>query len=71
MTNVVAGTQIRQIARDQQPLDGSRDDHIEAFMKDMGLWSDAMGKDSGMEKYGYVDLPDLEPVPYGTAAGAS
>lgn len=67
LTNVVAGTQIRQVGRDQTPLDGSKKEDVEAFQEDMKAWSDAMGKDEKFEKFGYVDTPTLKAVPYGTA----
>lgn len=39
LTNVVAGSQIRQIGKDHAPLDGSNEKNVEAFLKDMGkLW---------------------------------
>ncbi len=70
LTNVVAGTQIRQIARDAEPLDGSREKDVEGFRTDMGAWAEKMGSDKGMERYGYVDVESLPAVPYGTAAAA-
>ncbi len=71
LTNVVAGSQMRQIGKDQEPLDGSSREVVDAFMKDMGVWGEAMGKDAqGMNKYGYVDTDSLPVVPYGTAAAA-
>lgn len=70
LTNVVAGSQIRQLGKDQEPMDGSDPKNEEAFMKDMGIWAEGMGSDKEMKKYGYVDLNDVQAIPYGTAAAS-
>lgn len=70
LTNVVAGTQIRQLGKDQEPLDGSSDKVVEGFMKDMGVWSEGMSKDKNLEKFGYIDLDNVPSAPYGTAAAS-
>lgn len=70
LTNVVAGTQIRQLGKDQEPLDGSTQENVENFMKDMGHWSEGMSKDANMERFGYIDLENVPAVPYGTAAAS-
>lgn len=67
ITNVAAGTQIRQIGKDQEPMDLSKDENVQAFMKDMGEWAEAMSKDSEMLKYGYIDINSATPIPYGAA----
>lgn len=67
LTNVVAGTQMRQIGKDQEPIDLSQEEKVDAFMKDMGAWGEKMSKDSAMESYGYMDLTTAQ-VPYGTAS---
>lgn len=67
MTNVVAGTQIRQIGKNQQPMDGSDKKNMEPFQKDMQKWMEGMQSDKKMEKYGYIDLHEVQAVPYGTA----
>lgn len=67
LTNVVAGTQMRQLGKDQMPIDLSVKENEEAFMKDMGAWSKKLGEDSKMLEYGYVDVESAAPVPYGTA----
>jgi 2,4-dienoyl-CoA reductase-like NADH-dependent reductase (Old Yellow Enzyme family) len=67
LTNVVAGTQIRQIGRDQEPIDMGIKENVDAFMKDMGAWSKKMAEDaSKMSMYGYVDLHSVEADAYGT-----
>ncbi|GAB7352329.1 hypothetical protein MBLNU459_g2775t1 [Dothideomycetes sp. NU459] len=67
LTNVIAGTQIRQIGKDQEPIDMSDPKNEESFNKDMGVWGEKMGQDSKMEHYGYIDLTSTA-VPYGTAS---
>jgi hypothetical protein len=69
-TNVAAGTQIRQIGKDQEPVDLSKQENVDAFHKDMQTWSENMAKDKEGGTYGYVDL-STEAVPYGTAAAAA
>lgn len=68
LTNVAAGTQIRQVGKDQDPIDLSQSENVEAFMKDMGSWADKMAKDSEQLNYGYIDITSAAPIPYGTAS---
>lgn len=68
LTNVVAGTQIRQIGKDQEPILMSDSENHEAFMKDMGTWGEKMANDSKVQNYGYIDLTSATAVPYGTAS---
>ncbi|KAL9610637.1 MAG: hypothetical protein Q9167_004679 [Letrouitia subvulpina] len=65
LTNVAAGSQIRMIGRDQEPVDLSQEEYQEAFVKDMGDWSEKMAHDTGMYSFGYVDLNSIKPNPYG------
>ena len=67
LTNVAAGTQIRMIGKDQEPIDLSQEDTEKAFFKDMGEWSETMKEDTGMYSFGYVDIESIEPHPYGVA----
>lgn len=67
LTNVVAGTQIRQLAQDQEPINLGREEDEKTFMADMGKWSDVMAKDTEMQGYGYVDIVSAPPVPYDAA----
>ena len=67
LTNVAAGSQIRMIGKDQEPLDLSQEQNEQAFMKDMGHWSDVMAKDTGMYSSGYVDIESAKANPYGIA----
>ena len=65
LTNVAAGSQIRMIGKDQEPIDLSKEENEQAFMKDMGHWSDLMAHDTGMYSYGYIDIESIKPNPYG------
>jgi 2,4-dienoyl-CoA reductase-like NADH-dependent reductase (Old Yellow Enzyme family) len=67
LTNVAAGTQIRQVGKDEEPIDLSKDENVQAFMKDMGTWGQKMQEDaSSMNLYGYVDIQSAKSQPYGT-----
>ncbi|TKA63579.1 hypothetical protein B0A49_07474 [Cryomyces minteri] len=68
LTNVAAGTQIRQVGKDQEPIDLSQEENEKAFMKDMGAWGQKMAEDTSMVGYGYIDLESISPKPYGTVA---
>jgi 2,4-dienoyl-CoA reductase-like NADH-dependent reductase (Old Yellow Enzyme family) len=70
-TNVAAGTQIRQLGKDQQPIDLSVEENLKAFQKDVGTWSKGFEEDKDGSKYGYVDIESVASVPYGGAAPAS
>ena len=65
MLITIVGSFIRMIGKDQEPLDLSREDHEQAFQKDMGDWSDKMSHDTGMYSFGYVDIESIKPNPYG------
>ena len=67
LTNVAAGSQIRMIGKDQEPIDLSKEENEQAFMKDMGHWRDLMAHDTGMYSYGYIDIESIQPHPYGAA----
>lgn len=65
LTNVVSGSQIRQLGKNQEPIDMTKKENVEIFQKDMGTWGDKMAKDTKKEQYGYVDIDSATPVPYG------
>ncbi|KAG4442951.1 hypothetical protein IFR05_001564 [Cadophora sp. M221] len=56
LTNVAAGTQIRQVGKDQQPIDLSVQENVDGLMKDMEAWGKKLGEDKEMKEYGYIDL---------------
>ncbi|KAK5070899.1 hypothetical protein LTR64_003873 [Lithohypha guttulata] len=69
LTNVAAGTQIRQVGKDQDPIDLSKQENVDGFMKDMGTWGQKMQEDAAsMGMYGYVDIQSVESRPYGAQA---
>jgi 2,4-dienoyl-CoA reductase-like NADH-dependent reductase (Old Yellow Enzyme family) len=67
-TNVIAGSQIRQIGKDQEPIDMGKQENVDAFMKDMGAWAKKMGEDKEGKCVGFVDIESVKAVPYGTVA---
>jgi 2,4-dienoyl-CoA reductase-like NADH-dependent reductase (Old Yellow Enzyme family) len=67
LTNVIAGTQIRQVGKDQEPIDMSVPENVEAFMKDMGTWGEKL-KSEGASAYGYVDIESAKTTQYGATA---
>lgn len=67
LTNVIAGSQIRQVGKDQEPIDMGIKENVDGFMNDMGAWGKKMAEDAGkMEAYGYVDIEEVKGQPYGT-----
>ena len=68
LTNVAAGTQMRQVGKDHEPIDLSVQENLDAFMKDMGTWGEKMANDSKVQNYGYADITSMQAVPYGAAS---
>lgn len=64
LTNVAAGTQIRQIGKDQEPLDLSVQENVDGLMKDMEAWQKKQGEDKELKEFGYIDLSQAA-KPYG------
>jgi len=57
ITSVVAGTQIRQVGKDQEPIDLSKQENVDVFKADMKAWGKEMAEDgTKMNLYGYVDI---------------
>jgi hypothetical protein len=67
MTNMIAGTLIRQIGKDQEPMDMSKKENVDAFFKDMESWGAKMAADKEQREYGYIDLSQ-KARPYGVAS---
>ena len=67
ITNFAAGSQMRQIGRDQDPIDLTRAENVEAFQKDYETWKKKQGEDMEFKQYGYMDVTSLPAAPYGTA----
>lgn len=70
LTNMAAGTQIRQLGKDEEPIDLSKKENEEAFMKDMEKWSKNMADDKEMAHYGYIDISSAPSVPYGSSSAS-
>ncbi|KAJ4185306.1 hypothetical protein NW767_012952 [Fusarium falciforme] len=67
LTETAAGTQIRQLGRNQCPMDLTNDEVVEAFQKSTEKWEKALEADGDkMEVYGYVDLEGVELAPMGS-----
>ena len=65
LTNVAAGTQIRQVGKDEEPIDLSIQENVDAFLKDMGTWGQKMQEDAAsMNLYGFVDIQSVKSQPY-------
>jgi len=72
ITNVAAGTQIRMVGKDEDPIDLSVQENVDAFMKDMGTWGQKMQEDAAdMNMYGYVDISSVKSSKYGSHVFAS
>jgi 2,4-dienoyl-CoA reductase-like NADH-dependent reductase (Old Yellow Enzyme family) len=67
ITNVAAGTMIRQVGKDQEPIDLSVKENVDAFFQDVQTWGQGMASDKEMNSYGYVDLSQ-KAQPYGMAS---
>ncbi|KAI4155907.1 MAG: hypothetical protein LQ340_000657 [Diploschistes diacapsis] len=67
ISNVAAGSLIRMVSKDQQPLDLSKEEGVESLKKSIGAWRETMSNDQGGYAYGFVDFVDIEPKPYGEA----
>ena len=67
ITNIAAGAQLVQISKDQEPIDLSSQENLDATMKDLGVWNEQMTNDSSMKLHGYANIIRVEAVPYGTS----
>ncbi|KAF7881255.1 hypothetical protein EAF00_011928 [Botryotinia globosa] len=63
-TNIAAGTQMRQVGKDQEPIDLSIEKNVEIFRKEMGIWGAKMAADKECKEYGFIDWTQ-EAQPYG------
>ncbi|KAF5874800.1 putative nadh oxidase protein [Botrytis fragariae] len=63
-TNIAAGTQMRQVGKDQEPIDLSIEKNVEIFKKEMGIWGAKMAADKECKEYGFIDWTQ-EAQPYG------
>lgn len=63
-----AGAQIKQLGKDEQPIDLSDEGNYAAFLKDLGAWAEELKKDS--KRYGHMDVKSVKAVPYGAPLAA-
>jgi 2,4-dienoyl-CoA reductase-like NADH-dependent reductase (Old Yellow Enzyme family) len=63
-SNLAAGTHMRQVGKDQEPIDLSIKENVEAFKKDIGVWGAKMAGDKDLKEYGFIDLTQ-KAQPYG------
>ncbi|KAK3659359.1 hypothetical protein LTR56_001249 [Elasticomyces elasticus] len=67
-TIVIAGTQIRQIGKDHQPIDMTRPENVQGFFKDLGMYMETKAKDTDNKSYGFMDITSSPIMPYGVAS---
>ncbi|KAL2849012.1 hypothetical protein BJX68DRAFT_267356 [Aspergillus pseudodeflectus] len=57
LTNIIAGSQMRQVGKGQEPIDMSLEQNVQVFVKAMTSWAQRMADDAEtMKLFGYVDL---------------
>ncbi|KAJ8131719.1 hypothetical protein O1611_g1903 [Lasiodiplodia mahajangana] len=61
-----AGTQIRLVGKDKEPLDLGKPEHEDAFDKALGRFQSEMSNNRDRSKYGYMDIDGIKLEPYGT-----
>ncbi|KAI1073552.1 hypothetical protein F5B20DRAFT_501760 [Whalleya microplaca] len=65
-SNVAAGTQIRLVGQDKEPLDLSQEEHMRIFTGSTEKWIQIMSQNKDNSKFGFVDIEGLKLEPYGT-----
>ncbi|KAF0319676.1 hypothetical protein GQ607_013156 [Colletotrichum asianum] len=71
LTNMLAGTQIRLVGKDKEPLDVSQEKYKEVFEKSLQKWAQGMAENSDGSKYGYIDIEGTTLQPFGTPYAAA
>ncbi|KAI8955370.1 NADH:flavin oxidoreductase/NADH oxidase [Xylaria longipes] len=71
LSNVAAGTQIRLVGKDKEPLDLGRPEHKEAFYKALQQFQEDMANNADGSKYGFMDIDGVKLEPYGTPYGVA
>ncbi|KAI0444205.1 NADH:flavin oxidoreductase/NADH oxidase [Xylaria telfairii] len=66
-----AGTQIRLVGKDKEPLDLGRPEHREAFDRARQQFLEDMTNNADGSKYGYMDIDGFKLEPYGTPYGVA
>lgn len=68
-TAAVARAHIKQVGKDQEPTDMSVQENVDAFLKDMGTWTENIKL--GIDRAdGTVDFKSVKAIPYGSVATA-
>ncbi|KAK2601587.1 hypothetical protein QQS21_004822 [Conoideocrella luteorostrata] len=66
ITNLAAGSQIRLVSKDLQPLDLSREDHLKVFLDSRKKWLEMMANNKDWARYGFVDISEIPRQQYGS-----
>jgi len=56
LTYLAAGSQICRVGKDKEPIDFSREENVNQFMKDLEAWQKKMAEDKEGKEYGYIDV---------------
>ncbi|KAM3072205.1 hypothetical protein ACMFMG_008664 [Clarireedia jacksonii] len=65
IASLVAGAQMTQVGKDQQPIDMSRQENKDAFMTDLEAFMKKKGEDKESKEYGHL-VVSQKAAPYGT-----
>ncbi|KAH0439145.1 hypothetical protein CcaCcLH18_02940 [Colletotrichum camelliae] len=71
LTNMLAGTQMRLVGKDKEPLDVSQEKYKEVFEKSLQKWAQGMAENSDGAKFGYIDIEGTTLQPFGTPYAAA
>ncbi|KAL2426022.1 NADH-dependent flavin oxidoreductase nadA [Exophiala dermatitidis] len=66
VTNLVGGAQIRQVGKGQVPIDMSKQENVDAFLKDLAKWSEKMAS-GDPSNYGFLDIESAPVTLYDVA----
>ena len=69
-TTLLAGAQIQQVGKDQEPIDLSQPENLQAYFKDLGSFFVAVTEDKEGTVYGHANLESAPVLPYGTVAAS-
>jgi 2,4-dienoyl-CoA reductase-like NADH-dependent reductase (Old Yellow Enzyme family) len=56
LTYLAAGSQICMVGKDKEPIDFSREENVNRFMKDLEAWQKKMAEDKEGKEYSYIDV---------------
>ncbi|CAG8395795.1 unnamed protein product [Penicillium salamii] len=66
-SSIAAGIQMRLVGNDKQPLDLSREDHMEIFTNTMLKFFGEMAQNADGSKFGFPDIEGFPLKPFGTS----